>query len=352
MIDRINNWFNVSKQYIFTYSKGFFNLSYLSNSPELIIKSCIKLPFMEHNAEKQMLHADTPFLKGEFCYVELESGLWIFSSIMTYKNNVAYKPVYDKFLPADYYCVTINFNENDHHDSNYELNDMKITNHSLSFTKPASDFINCHFKGSKETMYILYFSEQWAQNNIMNSSSISASASQLIFSKEKSFLNYSIYVQDFQPLVTRLQYAFENGSKPNTFELKKLSYEFLTLFFDTLTVEDNLNSNQLSHGDRVKIQKVEHYLSSKLYQKFPGIDVLADRFKISPTQLKKNFKVLYGLPIYAYFQDAKMKIALHYIEKTDLKIKDIALKFEYENVSKFSKAFEKCHGKLPSKYRT
>lgn len=352
IIDRINNWFKVSKQYFFTYSNGFFNLSYLSNSPEVIVKSCIKLPFMKHDSEKQMLYADTPFLKGEFCYSELEHGLWVFSSIMEYKNNVAYKPVYDKFLPADYYCVTINFIENELYDRAYEFNNVKITNHSLSFSKPGTDFINCHFKGSKETMYMLYFSEEWADKNITNSTSISQSVHALMEDKQKDFLNYSIIQNEFQPLVDHLQANFDQVSKPNIFELKKLSYEFLTLFFSSLEMEDNFNSNQLSHGDRIKIQKIEHHLSRNLYQKFPGIDVLSEKFKISPTRLKQNFKILYGVPIFAYFQNAKMKMALYYIEKTELKIKDIALKFDYENVGKFSKAFQKCHGQLPSKHRS
>jgi len=309
------------------------------------------MPFMKHDTESQMLYADTPFLKGEFKYVELEEGLWIFHSDMRYKNNVSFKPVYDKFLPADYHFISINFIENKLKDGSYEFINFKVENHSLSFSKPGNDILNYHFKGSKETMYILYFSEKWAEKNIMGSSSVPKSAKNLLSDTKKDFLNYGFKKQDFQQFADSLFVAFGQTAKPNVFELKKLSYAYLGLFFDSLEQEENLNSNELSHGDRVKIQMVENYLTQNLYAKFPGIDALSKKFKVSATRLKENFKLLYGLPIYSYFQDIKMKLALEYIENTELKIKDVALKFEYENVSKFSKAFQKCHGKLPSEYR-
>jgi AraC-like DNA-binding protein len=351
VIERINNWFNLSKQYFFTYSKGFFNLTYLSNSPEIMLKSWMKMPFMKHNEEIQMLHADTPFLKGEFKYAELEDGLWIFHSDMFYKNNISYKPVYDKFLPANYFFISINFIENKTSKNSYEFNNFKIENHSLSFSKPGTDFLNCHFKGSKETMYILYFSEEWADKNIMHSDTIPVIAKDLLNDNEKDFLNYGFKRENFEQLVDKLLTAFGQSAKPNIFDLKRISYDYLRLFFDSLVEEDNLNSNELSHGDRIKVQKIENYLTQILYDKFPGIDVLSEKFKISPTKLKKNFKLLYGYPIYAYFQNLKMQLALEYIEKTDKMIKEIALKFNYENVSKFSKAFQKCHDKLPSEFR-
>ncbi len=351
VLDRINNWFNLSKQYFFTYSNGFFNLSYLSNSPSLIVESCSKMPFMKRDREKQMLHADTPFVKGEFYYVELEEGLWIFLSDMFYKNNVSYKPVYDAFLPADYYFISINNIENKLNDNTYEINNFKIENNSISFSKPASDFINCHFKNSTENMYILYFSEDWANKNILKSSTTSTAFKNLLKDNKKQFLNYSYNSKDFKTLISRLISSFKDAGRPDIFELKKLSYEYFSLFFHSLEKEENYNSNELTHKNRIIIQKIEHYLMNNLYAKFPGIDFLSKKYKISPTRLKQNFKLLFGTPIFKYFQKHKMELALLYVKKGDLKIKDISAKLGYENVSKFSKAFESCHNMLPSEFR-
>lgn len=351
IIDRINNWFNLSKQYFFTYSNEFFNLSYLSNSPEVIVKSCSKMPFMKHDKKRQMLHADTPFVKGEFYYVELEDGLWIMLSDMSYKNNVSYQPVYDKFLPADYYFISINNIESNPNNDSYKFDNYKIENNSLSFGKPASDFLNGHFKGSREKMYILYFNHSWALKHILNSENTSKVVKELFHDKEKTFLNYSYKTKDFDCLIENLSENFRGSSKPNLFDLKKLAYNYFSLFFDSLEQEENLNSNELSHGDRIVIQKIEHYLMNNLYAKFPGIDVLSAKYKISPTKLKQNFKLLFGNSVFKYFQNHKMQMAKAYVLNKDLRIKDISSKFGYENVSKFSKSFESCHNKLPSEFR-
>ncbi len=351
IIDRINNWFTLSKQYFFTYRNGFFNLSYLSNSPELIVKSSAKMPFMKHNEERQVLYADTPFVKGEFYYVELEEGLWIMKSDMFYKNNVSYQPIYDKFLPSDYYFISINSIENELTNDTYEFNNVKIKNHSISFSKPATDFLNGHFKGATEIMYILYFNQEWAKKNILESTTTPDTVKQLLNDTQKEFLNYSYDKKAFKDLIAQLSTAFNHKEKPNVFELKKLTYTYFSVFFDSLEREDNVNSNQLSYGDRIKIGKIEHYLSQNLFQKFPGIDNLAKDHKISPTRLKENFKIMYGSSIFKHFQANKMQLAEQYVKNTDLKIKDIAAKFGYENVSKFSQTFQKCQGILPSEYR-
>lgn len=351
VIDRINNWFNLSKQYLFTYSNGFFNLSYLSNSPEVMLKSFSKMPFMKHDEKQQKLYADTPFVKGELYYVELEDGLWLMNSDMKYKNNVSYKPIYDKFLPVNYYSILLNSIENQYNTHSYEFNNFKIQNHSISFSKPGTDFLNCHFKGSKEVMHILYFNKDWADKNIIDSPTASDVIKDLLLSSGEDFLNFNYNEKTYEELIKKLSNSFRNSIKPDVFELKKLTYEYFDLFFESLRAGKNSNSHTLSKTDRIKIQKIDHHLKSNLHTKFPGIEELSKKYSISPTKLKENFKLLLGESIFKYFQHHKMQLALGYIKNEDLMIKDVAQKLGYENVSKFSKAFQKHHQKLPSEFR-
>lgn len=351
LIDRINNWFNLSKQFFFTYSDGFFNLTYLANSPETMVKSFEKMPFMKKDIEKQLLYADTPFVKGVFCFVELEPGLWIMNSEMNYKNNVSYKPIYDKISPPDYYTLTINLVENKFKNDFFKTNDFIINHRSISFLKPEEDFLHSHFKGSKESKYILYFDQEWVDNHIINSSVVNKEVKDLFLNTEKGYLNYTYDDESLQILIKRLKECFDTSAKPNVFGLKKLAYDYLSLFFESLKVGNNFNSHELALKDKLKIQKIEHYLVSNLYKKFVGIDYLAAKCKMSPTKLKKNFKLLYGVPIFQYYQDQKMRLALSYLESGEMKIKDIAKKLDYENVSKFTKAFKKYYNQLPSQVK-
>ena len=351
IIERLNNWFNLSKQYFFTYKDGFFNLSYLSNSPELMIKSFAKMPFMKNDGERQLLYADTPFLKGDFHYAELEKGLWIMRAEMYYKNNVCYKPIYDNLLPANYYFISINLVENNYNIDSYKFNNFKIQNNSISFSKPQIDYANYHFKNSKETMYIAYFDETWLKKNIIESPFLPENFNEFLLNKDKDFFNYRFSDNSFESLIQNFSNLFENSTKPNFFELKKLTYEFFTLFLLSLKKGKTLNFNNLKLQDRFKIEKIEHYLLGRLYDKFPGIEYLSIENKISATKLKQDFKSLHGCSIFNFFQQKKMELAYSFVKDSNLKVKEISLKFSYENVSKFSKAFYKQHNILPSDLR-
>tara|TARA_R110002051_G_scaffold81617_1_gene145686 strand:+ start:13181 stop:14239 length:1059 start_codon:yes stop_codon:yes gene_type:complete len=348
VLDRINNWFTLSKQYFFTYSEGFFNLSYLSNSPEAIIKSCIKMPFMNHNAEKQLIQADTPFMKGDFYYAELEDGLWFLNTKQVYKNNVSFKPIYDQFLPTDYYVIALNTVQSKSKTQNYKFGDVVIENNSVSFSKPGNDEVNYHFKDSSENMYMLYFNKEWANKNILGSPSTPTAIERMFNDKHQVFINYCHSNLSFQKLTNNLINAFEDSEKPNTFLLKVLSLEFLGLFYNLFDERTGFVSADLASDSLLKIKKIEHELMTNLHGKFLGIDYFSKEYKISPTKLKQDFKAVYGSSIFTFFQMHKMDLALKYLTDSNLKIKEIAQELSYENVSKFSKTFKKFHGKLPS----
>lgn len=309
------------------------------------------MPFMKHNGAKQLIQADTPFMKGDFYYAELEEGLWVLNTKQFFKNNVSFKPIYDRFLSSDYYFIATNTVKSKIKTSNYKFGEMVIENNSISFSKPGNDVTTFHFKDSEEILYVLYFNESWAKKNILGSPSTPVAVEHLFENSKQMFINYGYNDERFHSLVHKFSKAFEGSEKPNVFQLKILSLEFLEIFYSS--VQNRLNkSNPLITGDDFnKIAKIEHELLSDLYGKFVGIDFLSEKYKISPTKLKQDFKLVYDSSIFNYFQKHKMDLALNYIINTDLKIKEVAQKLGYENVSKFTQSFKKFHNKLPSEVK-
>lgn len=350
IFDIINNWLTLSKQYFFTYRKGFFFLSYLSNSPSLIIESSKKFPSMKFDEEKQLLSSDNAFLKGTFRYSELEQGLWVMNSIISYKNNVSYTPIYDNRLPSDYYCLTlIHIVESNLNNEFYEFDGFKIENKSLSFLKPKRDFINCHFKGSTENQYIIYFSKEWADTNLLSIPNLPIQILDLFQNDEIGFINYKFNENTYEDCINTFEAIFTDSGKPNVFALKKITYTFFDVFINSITELQQLDSNDLQIKDRIKIQKIESFMIQNIYNKFQGIESLSDQFNISATKLKSDFKLLYGISIFKYFQSKQMDLALSLISEKNMMVKDVAKLFHYENVSKFSATFKNFHGFSPSK---
>ena len=81
------------------------------------------------------------------------------------------------------------------------------------------------------------------------------------------------------------------------------------------------------------------------------IEQLARQFQVSPTQLKKSFRNVYGDSLYSYVRTQKMLSAAKLLQETDRTILDIAGECGYDNGSKFSKAFREVMGVSPREFR-
>ncbi len=105
---------------------------------------------------------------------------------------------------------------------------------------------------------------------------------------------------------------------------------------------------KLSREDINRVMEVESLITRDVFTPAPFIPELAKMVNISETKLKNNFKTVYGLPIYQYFQKARMRAARDVLETNKYSIKQVAMELGYTNLSNFSTAFRKEFGILPS----
>jgi AraC-like DNA-binding protein len=103
-----------------------------------------------------------------------------------------------------------------------------------------------------------------------------------------------------------------------------------------------------NQSQQFKLARVENHLVNNLCGKFPGIEFLADQYGLSPTALKIEFKRQFGKPVYQYFQARQMALTRILLQEQEIRIKELAYMLGYESLGKFSAAFAKHHGVLPS----
>lgn len=82
-----------------------------------------------------------------------------------------------------------------------------------------------------------------------------------------------------------------------------------------------------------------------------SLNEVADFTSLNPEYLSRLFKKEVGMNFKDYLQDIKIKSAIDFLENTNLKISEIALKLDYCNVENFSKSFKKSTGVTPAKFR-
>jgi AraC-like DNA-binding protein len=104
----------------------------------------------------------------------------------------------------------------------------------------------------------------------------------------------------------------------------------------------------LSSEDIDRVMRIELLLTKDIFQSPPPIQQLAKMVAISESKLKKDFKTMYGSPIYEYYQKARMQAAQDKLLTGKFSVKEIAMELGYSNLSNFTIAFKKEFGVLPS----
>jgi len=108
----------------------------------------------------------------------------------------------------------------------------------------------------------------------------------------------------------------------------------------------------MSKADIDRVMQVEAVLTRDIFEPAPTISQLAKMVSISESKLKKDFKMLYGVPVYEYFQKVRMQAAKDKLLAGGHSVKEVAMELGYSNLSNFTIAFKKEFGLLPSKLLT
>jgi AraC-like DNA-binding protein len=125
----------------------------------------------------------------------------------------------------------------------------------------------------------------------------------------------------------------------------------LLMFLSSLKEKDYQKEQKYFDRNQVLIVKrIQNYMVEHI-QEHISLEELSKMFNIPLTSMKNCFKGIYGISIYAYLKDYRINTAALLLRQTNDSITQIANRIGYENPSKFSEAFKKNMGMLPSEYR-
>lgn len=99
-----------------------------------------------------------------------------------------------------------------------------------------------------------------------------------------------------------------------------------------------------------EMRRVRDYMLSHL-EKPMTIEWLARHFCLSPTQLKNDFRRVYGQPLHGYLQDNRMRRAAELLLTTAWPVAQVAEQVGYRSASQFGAAFKRRYHKSPMQYR-
>ena len=109
------------------------------------------------------------------------------------------------------------------------------------------------------------------------------------------------------------------------------------------------HQNCLKNQEAEKMYAVRDFMLTHLSENHT-LEGLAQEVNTNVATLKKEFKSLFGSPVFCYWNDLKMEKAQQMLIEKELNIKQISSVIGYKNPQHFTTAFKRKFGKSPSQY--
>ncbi len=350
----IKKWKKEVKKYFLSYKNGFFEIFQYANSPQLMIRNFINMPFVKSDEIYQTIAAENPFLKVKIFYLSFEKGLLLMLTKAFYKKNVMDRMLYDEELPTEYFFIALKVHGKCLESRQPLINGTNHIHNFWSLCKPAGIKNISHFKNSDEQFYTLFFTKIWLDNYLIHADEIVKTFFTDFLNSDATYIMWPSYETLGKSDYSLFKDVLENSKPVSEINQELFRDQSLMMFNDFASDISNFdfhaNYLKISNEQRLKILRAEDYMRNFYNDEFPGIAQIAEKVGISHTGLKTGFNQLFGCSIYKYFRNQKMKIALSILEQnSDIKIKDLATQLGYDNAAKFTAAFKEEIGFLPSK---
>ena len=132
------------------------------------------------------------------------------------------------------------------------------------------------------------------------------------------------------------------------FKIKVLE---LMLFLSRLDAEANYETAaKIPSAYKSKMELLREILRENVEDHLT-LEQLSKQIEMSPTQMKKYFKLAYGDSIYSYLKTYRMKKATQLLLEGKYNVAEVASRVGYTNSSKFAQAFKEFTGYSPKEYR-
>ncbi len=111
-----------------------------------------------------------------------------------------------------------------------------------------------------------------------------------------------------------------------------------------------LPNKTIPNDERNKLQQARDILSENL-ENPPSLSELSKQIGLNTFKLKKNFKELFGVPVFKYLQNERLVKAHDLLRNNGVTIQEAAWHVGYDSLSSFSSAFLQKFGFRPSEIK-
>lgn len=171
---------------------------------------------------------------------------------------------------------------------------------------------------------------------------------QALFNPKADFVEgpYFFMTPEMQNAVSKIFNTKYTGTLRNMFLQSQIT-ELLTHFFAQISIEKN---GSIKTSEKEKLYNARDIISNNMATP-PSLNELSKMIGLNNNKLKKNFKELFGVPVFKYLQNERLEKASELLREGEMNIQEVSWFVGYESVSSFSNAFLQKFGFRPSKLK-
>lgn len=151
---------------------------------------------------------------------------------------------------------------------------------------------------------------------------------------------------DMQNAVYKIMSTKYTGNTRQLF-LKSQVNELLSHFFAFLTTD---KKETLSNQDRNKLFMAKEIMEQNIASP-PSLSELSKLIGLNNNKLKKNFKELFGVPVFKFLQEERLNKAYEMLSSCNDSVQEVAWYVGYDSLSSFSNAFQNKFGVRPNEIK-
>ncbi|PKV50544.1 AraC-like DNA-binding protein [Aquimarina sp. MAR_2010_214] len=151
---------------------------------------------------------------------------------------------------------------------------------------------------------------------------------------------------EMQSIVEQVFHTRYEGKAKMMF-FKSQMTSLLAHFFGQLSIA---SKSSIPQQERERLQLAKKILSENIDTP-PSLSELSQQIGLNTFKLKKNFKELFGVPVFKYLQNERLTLAHKMIRNQEATVQEAAWHVGYESLGSFSNAFEKKFGYRPSQIK-
>lgn len=155
-----------------------------------------------------------------------------------------------------------------------------------------------------------------------------------------------IMTPEMQSIIDSLFHIQYEGKTKMMFFRSQIT-TLLSHFFGQLAI---LQSKKINTKEREKLNLARHILINNIDNP-PSLNELSKKIGLNTFKLKKEFKALFGVPVFKYLQNQRLILAHKLIRNQEATVQEAAWQVGYDSLSSFSNAFEKKFGYRPSQIK-